>query len=184
MGTDDQFSTISIRAQTGMAVSVAKSLETNWEKFYPNSPYNYSFQDQAFWLYFKILDQTNNLLLGACFLTILVSIIGIFGLAMLLLSRKMKEISVRKVLGANRFQIAYLVQKDFLIPLVVALILALPFGYFFADLLRNEMIPEMAIPILPFVFTIGGVLIVVLVSLSKHIYTAIRTDPSQFLRDE
>ena len=184
MGAEDQFSKISIRAQTGMAVSIANSLQTSWEKFYPNSPYQYYFQDNAFFTYFKIFEQGANMLSAASFLTILVCIIGIFGLAMFLLSRKMKEISVRKVLGASHFQIAHLVQKDFLIPLVVALVLALPVGYGIISGMRDEFTPEMPISILPFVLTIFSILLIVLFSLSKHIHTAIRSEPSQFLRDE
>jgi len=184
MGSAEYFSKVSIRAHPGKTVSLVKALKSNWGEFYPNDPYSYHYQDRAFWFYFKIWQQGADILSSAAFITFIVSAIGIFGLAMLLLTRKMKEISVRKVLGANQLQIAQLVQKDFFLPLVIATLLALPLGHWIMLVLRDLYAPNIAISISPYLLTIGSIVLLLLFSLSKHIYTAIRTNPSQFLRDE
>lgn len=184
MGSEEAFSKISIRAQPGMTVSTVKALKEIWKKFYPNNPYQYHFQDRSFFFYFKIWKQGADILSGASFITFLVSMIGIFGLAMLLLTRKMKEISIRKILGANQLQVAQLVQKDFFLPLLIAALLALPIGHLLFGILRDKFAPDIAMSVLPFFFTTGSVFLMILFSLSKHIYAAIQTDPSEFLRDE
>ncbi len=184
MGLSENFNYLSIRTQPGMAVSTIKSINTNWSKFYPNIPYTYFFQDNAFFLYFRIFDQGASILYGAALMTLLICTIGLFGLAMLLLNRKMKEISIRKVLGASKLQIVKLIQRDFFIPLFVALIIALPIGHYAMLSMKMEFAPTVFVGVLPFVFTIGSIFLMVVLSLSKHIYTAIQSDPSQFLRDE
>ena len=184
MGSVDHFSKVSIRAHPGKTVSLVKTLKSNWEEFYPNDPYSYHYQDRAFWFYHKIWQQGADILSSAALITFIVSMVGIFGLALLLLSRKMKEISVRKVLGANQLQIAQLIQKDFFMPLVIATVLALPIGHWMMTGLRDLYAPNMPISSTPYLLTVGSVLLMLLLSLGKHMYTAIQTDPSQFLRDE
>jgi len=183
-GESDQFSYVSIRAQSGMAVSTIQALNTNWKKLYPNAPYSYFFQDNAFWSYFNLFEQIAAILSGAAFMTLWICIIGLFGLAMLLTNRKMKEISIRKILGANKLQIIHLVQKDFFIPLVIALIFALPLAYSIMQSLKNQFASSISISIVPALLTIGSIVLMVLFSLSKHIYTALHSEPSDFLRDE
>ena len=101
MATAADLQFVSIRSQSGTAESTAKALVNSWKKLYPHSPYNYSFQDEAFFWYFEKYRQTNSIMSATAFMTVLISIIGFFGLAMLLLNRKMKELSIRKVLGAS-----------------------------------------------------------------------------------
>ena len=184
MGAAEQMGYVSIRTQPGKAVATIKALQDNWKQFYPNAPYSYFFQDNALFGYFVIFDQGAAILSGASLMTILICTIGLFGLAMLLLNRKMKEISIRKILGAGKLQIAQLIQKDFFLPLFFALLLALPVGFLFMKMVRDQFAPSTTIGYLPFLLTIGSLVVMVIFSLSKHIYTAIRSEPSQFLRDE
>lgn len=184
MGAAEQMGFVSIRTQPDKANSTIKALRSKWTEFYPNAPYSYFFQDNAFFGYFIIFNQGAAILSGASIMTILICTIGLFGLAMLLLHRKMKEISIRKVLGASKLQIAQMIQKDFFLPLFLAMLLALPVGFWFMKVVRDQFAPTTVIGYLPFLLTIGSLVLMVVFSLSKHIYTAIRSEPSQFLRDE
>ena len=184
MGLEDQLSFVSIRTEDGKTVSTIKDLEKQWKEFYPNAPYAYSYQDDSFQIYFKIFNQGEEIFKGAGFITFLICTIGIFSLAMLLLNRKMKEVSIRKVLGADRLQIAQLIHKDFFLPLLVAIVLALPLGYVLMEIPGDELVPFVTFDIFPFIWTIISIVLMVLFALSKHIYTAIHSDPQEYLRDE
>ena len=184
LGSEEQMAFVNFRTSSGKTVSTVKDLEAYWQKIYPNAPYAYSYQDNSLQFYFKIFDQGEEILKGAGLLTFLICTIGIFGLAMLLLNRKMKEISIRKVLGAGRFQIAQLIQKDFLLPLLIAMLLALPVGHMLMKMIGDEYAPFATFDIVPFLVTISSIILMVIISLSKHIYTAIHSDPQQYLRDE
>jgi len=185
MATQEDLKYVTIRGKSGTIEATAKALESNWKKIYPHSPYNFSFQDGVFFWFFEKFRQTNSMLSATAFMTILISIIGFFGLAMLLLNRKMKEISIRKVLGANFFEISHLINKEFFLPLLFSILIGLPLAYFFIKGLLNSVLsPDSIIGILPFFLTIGTICLMVMISLAKHIYTAAVSNPSQFLKDE
>ncbi len=185
MATPADLQYVSIRSQSGTSEATAKALGSSWKKFYPHSPYNYSFQDEAFFWYFEKYRQTNSILSATAFMTILISIIGFFGLAMLLLNRKMKELSIRKVLGASFFDISYLINKEFFLPLIISIIIGLPLSYFIIKGLLNSVLsPSSTIGILPFFLTIACICLMLVISLAKHIHTAAVSNPSHFLKDE
>ena len=184
LGSEDHLPFVSIRTKPGMAVSTVKALSENWKKFYSNAPYVYSYQDNSFHNYYSLFNQGEDILKGAGLISFIICTIGIFGLAMLILNRKMKEISIRKVLGAGRMQIARLIQKDFLFPLLVAMIFALPMSHVLMKTLAYEFAPFTTFDVVPFLLTIISIFLMVVFSLSKHIYTAIHSDPQQYLRDE
>ena len=162
-----------------------KDLEKNWRKIYPNMPYNYAFQDQVFFIYFEVFRQANGMLKATAFLTILLSIVGFFGLAMLLLNRKMKELSIRKILGASSFHLSQLINKEFVLPLLGAIIIGLPIAFFVTKSLSQVVSStDSTSNFLPFLLTILSICLMLVISLGKHIYVAITSEPSSFLRDE
>ena len=185
MATTEQLKYVSIRSQPGTAKATAKALFSNWKKIYPHAPYNYSFQDGVFFWYFDKYRQTNSILSATAFLTIIIATIGFFGLAMLLLTRKMKELSIRKVLGASFFHISHLINKEFFLPLLIAIGFGLPIAFYVSKSLLNDVFsPFSSIGVLPFLLTIGSICMILGISLAKHIYTANASNPSHFLKDE
>lgn len=175
---------VSIRTLPKTAAKVTKKLESNWKSIYPNVPYKFSFQDDVFNGYFYGFSQINGVLKGVAFLTIIIAIIGLFGLAMLLLARKMKEISIRKILGANIFQLSQLIHKEFFAPLLIATFIGLPLSLFLMQTVLAQIAPQATIGWLPFVLTIFSITAMLAISLIKHIYTAAVSNPSNFLRDD
>ena len=182
--TTQDYRYVSIRTLPGKAETVVKSLESNWKKIYPNAPYQFYFQDGVFDNYFYGFMQVNSILGAAAFMTILIAIIGLFGLAMLLLARKMKELSIRKILGASIFDLSQLIHKEFFAPLLVAIIIGLPISFFLIQALINQIAPSVKVGWLPFLLTILSIVSMLGISLAKHIHTAAVSNPSTFLKDE
>jgi len=73
--------------------------------------------------------QVSQVLAGASIVMIIISVTGIFGLALLILGKKMKEISIRKILGASMKNIVFLINKEFLYAIGFAVLLGFPFSW-------------------------------------------------------
>jgi len=79
MGAAEQMSYVSIRTQPDRANSTIQALKSKWTEFYPNAPYSYFFQDNAFFTYLTIFNQGAAILSGASIMTILICTIGGIG---------------------------------------------------------------------------------------------------------
>lgn len=164
------------------AVTLAAS--NQWKQLYPQLPFRHFYQDGVFHRYFLTVSQIGKVLSATAFLTIIISIIGLFGLSMLILSRKMKELSVRKVLGANLLELSFQVNKDFVWTITIAIIIGIPLGYILLKQISDMLYPEASMPITSFGIAIISLLVMTLLSVSKHIYTLAMSNPSNHLRDE
>lgn len=121
-----------IKLQTKNIPNLLSELEQTWQSFSPD-PLQYNFVDEAFAKAYST-ERKFSILIGAfTFLAILISIIGLFGLINFVAQLKLKEISIRRILGANQFSLLHLLGKDFMNVFLFALIIALPLAYYFAN---------------------------------------------------
>ena len=100
-----------------------------WEKYNPDYPFDYYFVDEQYAL--KFTGEKSYAMLGAVFagLTIFISCLGLFALAAYMAENRVKEIGVRKVLGASVIRITVLLSKEFLKLVVIAFIIASPLAW-------------------------------------------------------
>lgn len=115
-------------AQT--AESIAKT-EAIFRKYNPEYPFNYEFVDQAYAKKFNDEKRTGKLVSMFTLLTIFISCLGLFGLASYMAENRIREIGIRKVLGASIMSITTLLSIDFLKLILVALALAIPTSWYF-----------------------------------------------------
>lgn len=182
---EEDFRYMTIHLSNNNLAGTAENLQDIWKQTFPDQPFNYFFQDDVFAGYFQGFEQINRILTATAFLAIFISAIGLFGLVMLIIARKMKEISIRKVLGADLWHVSQLVNKEFLWPVILAIIIGAPLGAFFVKTTLQEVSPEMtSIGLLPFLSAVTVVLIVAGVAVSGHIYRANTKNPIVHLRDE
>jgi len=180
----DQFRHILVRAEEKQLAGLMDALRVSWKKHYPATPFAYQYQDDTFRSYFDGFTQVNSVFKATALLTIIISSVGLFGLAMLILSRKMKELSIRKVLGASMVDISYQINKEFLTTILIATLLGVPAGYFLLNTIFSMFFPEARIGILPFLLTFLFLVVMTLLSVSRHIYVAMTSNPSRYLKDE
>src|SRR5882672_9520056 len=99
------------------------------KKFIPDAPFAYQFMSQAFDnLYKDDLKVSKLVLLFSC-ISVIISSLGLFGLAAFVVEQRRKEIGIRKVMGANIPQIATMLSKDFVTLVLIAVVIASPIGY-------------------------------------------------------
>lgn len=159
-------------------------IQATWKQLFPDKPFEYYYQDNVFDNYYFGFAQVINILTASSFVMILVSICGIFGLALLILSRKMKDLSIRKVLGAGFNSISIHIFKEFTWSLCIAFLIGLPISWLFTQTIFSQFTPESKMSMIPFLTGMLSVLGMTLLSIAWHLYKANTFNPIQSLRTE
>ena len=173
-----------IRMRSGQIFETIGMLKNTWEKVAPNTPFELSFLDEnlnqqyaneVYW--FRVLSHS-------ALVAVLLSCLGLFGLASLAVARRTKEIGIRKVLGASVHHVMWLFSRDFIKLLLVANIIAYPVAYW----MMNQWLTNFAyrIELGIGVFGIAGILTLLVALLTVNFQTlkAARRNPVDALRDE
>ena len=101
-----------------------------WKKLYPDDPFEYEFVDESIASFYESEQRTAKLMRTATIIAIFISCLGLFGLASFTAARRVKEIGIRKVLGASIANIVGLISRDFLKLVLVGILLATPMAWF------------------------------------------------------
>lgn len=161
-----------------------KYLEESLKELNPNYPFDYSFVDEAYERQYK--SETTIGVLADYFsgITIFISLLGLFGLASFAAEQRVKEIGIRKVLGADLFNLIMIMTKGFLVLVGIGFLIAVPIGYFFMDNWLDAF--EYRINISFTVFVLAGVasLLITVLTVSYHSIKAVYANPVKSLRYE
>ncbi len=121
---------ISLRYQAEESKQVIAYLEDTWKSMAPTQPFSYQFMDNSFRKMYESEQRIGSIALIFSFLAILVSCLGLFGLASFITEQRTKEIGIRKVLGASVPSIVTLLSKDFLKLVLISLVIAIPISWY------------------------------------------------------
>jgi len=174
---------IRLKAQQDMAKAISK-VEAVIKSHAPGYPFEYKFMDEEFNNRFKSEMLIGKLSRLFAFLTILISCLGLFGLAAYTAERRTKEIGIRKVLGATISNVITLLSKDFLRLVGIAALIAFPLAWWFMHRFLEDF--AYRIHIQWWVFAIAGVLSVTiaLFTVSFQAVKAAIANPVKSLRTE
>jgi putative ABC transport system permease protein len=173
-----------VKTASGLFTNAHVEIEKVWKKVNPNLPFEYYYQEGIFDQYFNGFNQVSEVMGAASVIMIVISISGIFGLALLILGRKMKEISVRKVLGAGMGSIIFLINKEFLYAIGFAILFGWPVSYWVVRNMFNQVSPESVVSFYPLIFSFIALIVMTAVSVSWHIFKAHTANPTKYLKDE
>jgi len=110
--------------------TTVSKIEKCWKEIYPHDPVKYTFFDEAIGKFYEKEKQTASLMNIAMVVSICISCLGLFGLATLTARRRTKEIGVRKVLGAGIGQILFILSKDTIKLVLIAIAVASPIAWY------------------------------------------------------
>jgi len=183
--TDNYFQIIHMKlnAANNTTENIAR-IEKIFKQYNPQYPLDYVFADESYARKFKEQQRTGTLALLFAGLTIFISCLGLFGLATYMAENRVKEIGVRKVLGASVFSITSLLSKDFLKLVIVSLLIASPVAWWAMDKWLQNYSYHIAISW--WVFAGAGILSV-LIALATVSYQSVRaaiSNPVKSLRSE
>jgi len=180
----DNVSMAMVRIEAGSERKVIGHLTAFYKKVNPGYALNLQFLDDTFRAQYLTEERTLTLAKYFAWLTILISCLGLFGLAAFDTERRTKEIGIRKVLGANTKSLIALLSKDFLILVVIAIILASPLAYY----LMSKWLQDFAyrVDISWWIFIVAGALalLIALLTVSFQAIKAAVANPVKSLRTE
>jgi len=129
----DWFPILSVKTTGQNTAKAIASAEKIFKAHHPNAIFNYEFLDETYDNLYKSETRISSLFLFFAFVAILISCLGIFGLATYTAEKRFKEIGIRKVLGASVYSIVHLLSKDFLKLVFASLVIAIPIAWYFMD---------------------------------------------------
>ncbi len=128
--TGDGYGRISIKIAGNNIPAALAHIENTWKKFLPETPYDYKFLDERFADLYKAEQHQGNIFTIFSFIAIFIACLGLFGLSAFTITQRIKEIGIRKVLGASVGSIVQLISKDFLFLVLIAAIIAFPVAWY------------------------------------------------------
>lgn len=180
----EELSFITLRFTGNKAADVLPFLETTWKQVNPTAKFEYEFFDEQLLIAHTVMSNLAGILGFIAFLAVLISCLGLLGMATYTAETRQKEIGVRKVLGSSVGQIIYLLSKDYLRLLAVAVVIATPIAYFINNSWLEFFIQRVSIT--PWIL-IGCVFILLIISfltVFSQSWRAARTNPVNSLRAE
>ncbi len=185
LATEDRFNYLSTRVKADAMSQTAEYLKKTWERLIPDTPYRSFFQDEVFESYFKVQNNIIKLFSFTAGITLIIASMGLFGLISISIDKRMREISIRKVLGATITNVVRIVNKEFVTVLLISTVVATPIGYLLLKSLFDSYY-EYHIPIAlpPFVFTFALIAVTSLITISSLVYKVAVSNPVDILREE
>ncbi len=180
----DWFSQLNIKIDKSSTETTLSSLQKLWIEIEPLFPLQYSFLDERFRAFYESENKTSKLLSWFTVIAIIISCLGLYSLSTLIAKQRIKEIGVRKVLGASVAGIVTLLSKDFLKPVFMALAIASPTAWYIMHLWLKDF--EYRINISLGIFLIAGAasLSIALLTVSFQAVKAAISNPVKSLRTE
>ncbi len=175
---------ISIRYEEGKEQEAIGWVEKVWKDHFPDVQFNYRFINDYLRNFYKAEAKLQTILLIFTILAILIACLGLFGLAIFIARQKIKEIGVRKALGATEGSIVFMLSKTFTRWVILANLIAWPIAWYF----MNEWLSSFSyrIQVNAWTFIIAGLsaLLIALVTISYRSWMAARRNPVDALRYE
>jgi putative ABC transport system permease protein len=175
---------MSVKLAPGNVADAVAEVKKIWDAQVPSFPFQYTFLDDHFALLYRSDQQMSAVVTVMAALAILISCMGLFGLAAITTTRKTKEIGIRKALGATETQIMVLLSKNFSVLILISFLLVSPLTYWLLSNWLNTFAYRISIN--PLLFLLGGAmaLVIALVTIAYHTMRCARENPVRALRYE
>jgi putative ABC transport system permease protein len=175
---------VSVKVASDNLPATIAAVENKWKELIPDRPFNYYFLDEFFDKQYRDEQRFGRLFLHFAALAIIISCLGLLGLASYSTVQRTKEIGIRKVLGASVSGIVNLLSTDFLKLVVIAFAIAVPLAWYFMHRWLEDFAYHTDINV--WVFVLAGIcaLTIAFVTVSFQAIKAAVTNPVKSLRTE
>ena len=117
-------------------------------------------------------------------LTMLIACLGMYGLALFTTEKRIKEVGIRKVLGASVTKIIYLLSRDFTRPVIISFIISTPIAYYFMQQWLNNFAYHINIGLLTFLGTLVIMILVSWFTVGYRTFSIANSNPVEAIKDE
>ena len=180
----NSYGNISVKISGADIKAALDHMEKTWKKFLPETPYSFTFMDENFDRIYQSESRQGTIFTVFASIAIFIACLGLLGLSAFAISQRLKEIGIRKVLGASIGNIVGLLSKDFLKLVVLAALIAFPVAWYAMRSWLNDFAYRINIPW--WIFLVAGLVAaaVALITISFQAVRAARANPVKSLRTE
>jgi len=184
LGEHDSYGAILVKTEPGKTKQAIATLEKICKPLNPKFPFTYQFSDLEYAKLYTSEEMVGKLANAFAFLAIFISCLGLLGLAMFTAEQRTKEMSIRKVLGANAATVFTLLSREFIILVLAALIIATPLAWIAMDKWLEDYSYHTNLSW--WMFVIAGVvaIIITLLTVSFQAIKAAMANPIRALKNE
>jgi len=175
---------VSFRVTTSNLSPLLAQIKDKWNTFAPGLPFSYRFMDESFNAMYSAEQRVGKLAILFSSLAIMIACMGIFGLATFIAQQRMKEIGIRKTLGASVQSIVQLLSKDFLKLVMIAFIIAAPIAWWIMHRWLQDFAFRIHISWWIFVVAGAAALLIALITVSFQSVKAALMNPLKSLNTE
>jgi putative ABC transport system permease protein len=179
----DGYGNISIKTSGNVPAAIAQ-IEKTWKKYLPETPFEYKFLDDRYAKLYQAEDRQSTIFTIFSCIAIFIACLGLFGLSAFTISQRVKEIGVRKVLGASTGNIVQLISKDFLLLVVIAAVIAFPVAWYVMNHWLQTFAYRINIGWAVFVLSAIVALLIAFATISFQAIKAAMANPVKSLRSE
>jgi putative ABC transport system permease protein len=169
---------------SGDVKAALSAIEASWNEVYPGIPFEATFLDEEFMEQYETDQLRGKLFLGFSLMMIFIACLGLLGLASFMAEQRTKEVSIRKVLGANTGGLVTLLVKDFVWLVLVGALPAFVLGYYFMNDWLQSFEYHVDINLLLFLVVLLIILIISVVTTGYHALKAANANPASNLKYE
>lgn len=180
----DYLRCILVRLTPGNIPESLKALEKNWKESVPEYPLEYTFIDQDYDRLFRAQIRLSGLLKYFTILAVIIACLGLYGLSSYSAERRTNEVGIRKVMGADSFSVMYTLAREFLLPVVISIIIAIPVGWIIVSSLLKQFAYRIDMSFLVFAGIAAGSIVIALITVSFQAYRASGINPAEALKTE
>jgi len=178
------YSTVGVKIAADNLEATTAEIRRLFESTFPEQVFNGQFLDERIAEFYRDEARFSALCKGFAALAILISCLGLYGLATLSTVQRTKEIGIRKVLGASVGNVVGLLSKDFLLLVLLAALVAVPLAWYAMDAWLQDFVYRTPLSWGLFAGTVGLSLVIAFVTVGVRTWSAARENPVKSLRSE
>ncbi|MES2063139.1 MAG: ABC transporter permease [Bacteroidota bacterium] len=180
----ENYGSLLIRTAPGKTKEALASLQTLARQINPEFPFSYTFSDEEYQSLYKSEQIVGKLANAFAILAIFISCLGLLGLAMFTTEQRVKEIGIRKILGANVSSLFALLSSEFLVLVIIALFIASPIAWYAMDKWLQGFAYHTQVQWWVFVLSGGLIVLIALATVSFQAIKAALVNPVKSLKAE
>jgi putative ABC transport system permease protein len=178
------FRYMSFKLKPGNTAASLAAIQKKWSVLMPDAPFAYSFMDDTLARLYQMEMQMKKASSAATTIALIIVLLGVLGIVTQTISKRTKEVGIRKVLGASALQVTQLFAKEFSLILLIANIIAWPLAYFVMRNWLNNYAYRIALSPLPFVLVAITLLILMSLLIAVKTMKTALMNPVKSLRTE
>lgn len=179
-----QYNTLSVRFDNDNIQTTVDKLEAEWNRIFPEKAFEFAFLDEQIDQQYQTFQNFGKIFQAFTLIAILISCLGVYGLVLFSVKRKIKEIGVRKVLGAHVSSIVLLIYRDFALLIGLGFLFAIPISYYMSSQWLENFIYHTTIDWVTYAISLVVIAFIVTATISYQAITAAQANPVNSLRSE